>query len=533
MEKMILRGRLYLLPIFLFCLFTRLQAQPFQVFVQADSSFSNLPALHSGAVIQHQGKIIFVGGRTNGLHGFHPPLAFPTSGRNTQIQVYDPLTNTLSTGDLTQLDDSLFEPLSSSNMQFIHHGDFLYLIGGYGWNNQTNDFVTHDILIRIFLPQMLDSISSGGNLLPCFSTIHQPFFKVCGGHAKKIGDDYYIVFGHSFDGIYNRNSSSGFFVQEYKNRVHKFNLGGNATMVVMNHTEMYDSLLFHRRDYNLIPQVFSPGTMGFTAFSGVFRRDRNLPFYTPVEIRSDGTWNEVAFEQQFAHYHSATATLLDTASGSQFNLFFGGMASYAKRNGQVVYDSLVPFVSSISMMVRSAAGNYSEWLMPDTMPGLLGTNAFFLPLQGLSLIEDEIIQMDQLSSGLQQIGWIIGGIESPDPNISLSDPGLTFASSRVFRVYINNPLAGNVAEADKKIPTFHWQNPAGERFDFTVSNAPEGSASLEFIDLSGKLVFKRTVQCKAGFNRFSEQINVLPSGIYLLNLTMPGFSSKGKVFVMH
>ena len=133
----------------------------------------------------------------------------------------------------------------------------------------------------------------------------------------------------------------------------------------------------------------------------------------------------------------------------------------------------------------------------------------------------------------QQIGWIIGGIESPDPNISLSDPGLTFASSRVFRVYINNPLAGNVAEADKKIPTFHWQNPAGERFDFTVSNAPEGSASLEFNDLSGKLVFKRTVQCKAGFNRFSEQINVLPSGIYLLNLTMPGFSSKGKVFVMH
>lgn len=533
MKKMFPRARFSLFLIFLFFLFIKVQAQPFQVFVQADSSFSNIPALHSGAVIQYQGKIIFVGGRTNGLHGFHPPLAFPTSGRNTQIQVYDPLTNTLSTGDLTQLDDSLFEPLSASNMQFIHHGDFLYLIGGYGWRNQTNDFVTHDILIRIFLPQMLDSIASGGNLLPCFSTLHQPFFKVCGGHAKKIGDDYYLVFGHSFDGIYNRNSTPGFFVQEYKNRVHKFNLGGNVSMVVMNHTEMYDSLLFHRRDYNLITQLFSPGVTGFTAFSGVFRRGVNLPFYSPVEIRSDGTWNEVSFQQQFAHYHSATASLFDPNSGSQFNLFFGGMASFVKRGSQVVYDSLVPFVSSISMMARSASGTYAEWLMPDTMPSLLGTNAFFLPLQGLSLLQDEIIPMDQLSTGLQQIGWIIGGIESPDPNISLSDPGMTFASSRVFRVYINNPLAGNVSESGKKNPSFHWQNPAQDRFDFTLSNAPEGSARLEFSDLSGKRIFFRTVQCKSGFNRFSEQINELPPGIYLLNLTMPGFTCKGKVFVIH
>jgi hypothetical protein len=515
---------LYFLPFF-----SAMHAQQLQVFVQEDSSFSNLPALHSGAVVPYQDKIIFVGGRSNGLHGFHPPLAFPTGGRNTNIFVFAPLTNSLQSCDLTQLNDSLFEQLSSSNLQYVRDGDYLYILGGYGWNNQQNDFTTYDGLIRFHIPTLLDSIASQGSILPAIRVMHDPLFKVCGGHLKKVDNAFYLVFGHSFDGIYNRQDNTGFFVQHYTNRVHRFSLGGPDGMSLTNHMQWYDSLGFHRRDYNLNVQRFPDGTAGLVAFSGVFRRGVNLPYYTPVEIHSDSC-REISFNQQFAHYHSATASLYDSLQGRQYHVFLGGMASYYRKNGQVVYDSLVPFVKSISMLSRSYSGTYQEWLMNDTLPGYLGTNAFFVPLQGVPVQNEEVIRLDLLPPGVQQIGWMIGGIESPYDNISDSDPSLSVASNRVFRVYVTSTITGT-GNTTNLSPAVTWENPCSRHWDLVINQCTEGIASLKLFDLSGKQVRSAQHFLKNGCNRITENVAGLPAGMYLFALSSDRFTTNGKVFV--
>src|SRR5258705_409396 len=57
------------------------------------SAVTAAPAVHSFAFAQYNGKWIFIGGRTNGLHQFEPPFAFQIAYANHTIFVVDPLTN--------------------------------------------------------------------------------------------------------------------------------------------------------------------------------------------------------------------------------------------------------------------------------------------------------------------------------------------------------------------------------------------------------------------------------------------------------
>ena len=55
-------------------------------------SIPNAPGLQSAAVAQANGKWLFIGGRTNGLHNFGPGQDFPPQFQNTNIIVVDPKT---------------------------------------------------------------------------------------------------------------------------------------------------------------------------------------------------------------------------------------------------------------------------------------------------------------------------------------------------------------------------------------------------------------------------------------------------------
>src|SRR5688572_3640647 len=63
---------------------------PFLVDLQ-DISFPGVPALHSFAAAQSNGRWLFIGGRTNGIHSFDPlPINnFPPSQANHWVWVVD------------------------------------------------------------------------------------------------------------------------------------------------------------------------------------------------------------------------------------------------------------------------------------------------------------------------------------------------------------------------------------------------------------------------------------------------------------
>ena len=51
------------------------------------------PAIHSFSFAESNGKWLFIGGRTNGLHGFNGADAFPKQYSNVKMFVVDPVSN--------------------------------------------------------------------------------------------------------------------------------------------------------------------------------------------------------------------------------------------------------------------------------------------------------------------------------------------------------------------------------------------------------------------------------------------------------
>src|SRR5689334_1633575 len=71
------------------------------------SNLTSVPAVHSGAFGKFDHKWFFIGGRINGLHGFQPPFAFPTSNRNDSIFFVDPVADKRWSASVFSLPDSI------------------------------------------------------------------------------------------------------------------------------------------------------------------------------------------------------------------------------------------------------------------------------------------------------------------------------------------------------------------------------------------------------------------------------------------
>lgn len=503
--------------------------QYFEVEVFEWAQPHNFPGVHSGAFAQWQGKWIFLGGRTNGLHGFLPPLAFPTSGILHDIWVYDPVQRTMQTATLNNLPTSIFESVTSSNLEHYQIDSMLYLVGGYGWCDTASAFRTFPTLTALNLNHVLDSVGAGNGVTSLFRQITDQRMAVTGGNLQRIGDTFYLVFGHRFDGMYDRVDSTGFFVQHYTHQIRKFEIYDDGdSLAIDNYTAITDSPAFHRRDFNLAPHILPNGAKGLIAFSGVFQPGTEQPWYYPIRIDSAGYSLDTSFSQQFSHYQCG---LLPIALNSQTSYqFFGGMAEYffdtLQTPGQVARDTLVPFVNTMPEVVCGYVNNqfvWNEWLKSgSTLPALLGTNMYFIPDLSQNWLYGEVWDFPMVGSS-HHVGWLAGGIESPEPNLANTDPSISFASPRIFDVWVRSAIISN-SDANPLGNLQLGPNPFQDRFSIQGREIPEGNYQLELWSTDGRKL--REWQREGGKTmEWNLEVPGLANGVYLLNVEGKGYLS--------
>ncbi|MFN3800546.1 hypothetical protein [Belliella pelovolcani] len=185
-------------------------------------TITGLPGLHSYAFAQHEGKWVFIGGRLDGIHARQPFASFPEDANNTNIYVVDPENKAIWNRNISELPTSLREQLQSTNMNFIQEGDFLYFIGGYAFAPSKNDHITFPFITSINLKSLVDAIQKDTEILSSFIQIEDQRFAVTGGQMGKIGDYFYLVGGHRFDGRYNPMGNPT-FTQTYTNQIKSLN----------------------------------------------------------------------------------------------------------------------------------------------------------------------------------------------------------------------------------------------------------------------------------------------------------------------
>lgn len=421
----------------LLILTTGVKAQTNFSIVVEPYAISGLPGLHSFAAAEYGGKWVIIGGRTDGLHQRQAPFSFLSAGNNTNIYIVDPVTKHVWSATVNNLSASLKEQLQSTNMCFTGDGPNMYITGGYGYSATLGNHKTYASLIVVDLPGLINSIMNNASISPYFRQLNNPLFAITGGHMVKLGSMFLLVGGQKFDGRYNANNGPS-FTQEYSNQIRKFRIADDGVNLNISYqTNITDANELHRRDYNLTPQVFPDGRLGFTAFSGVFQYGANIPFLNTVDMDTVGYTPKFGFNQLLNHYHSGQLGIYDSVSNIMHNIFFGGMAQYYfDAGGNLIQDNEVPFVSTIAKVTRSSNGSMTETKIGD-LPGLTGSGSELILNPNLPLYPHDVIKLNQLVQDTVLVGYLVGGIESSAPNIFNFNTGTqSSASNTVYKVLL-------------------------------------------------------------------------------------------------
>lgn len=406
----------------------------FSVLVQP-YSIPNLPGLHSFAAAQYDGKWIIIGGRKDGLHLRQPFNSFPSADNNTNIYVVDPINKAVWSTSVNSLSTSIAEQLQSTNMNFCFDSTKFYIAGGYGFSATNNNHITYPSLVVIDMQGLVNAVINNQPIANYFKQITNNFFAITGAQMAKQGDMFLMVGGHRFDGRYNPNNG-GSFTQSYTNQIRKFKIVDNGTNISISiQNSITDANELHRRDYNMVPQVFPNGKLGYTAFSGVFQVAANLPYLNSVDIDTIGYNPNSTFSQQLNHYHSGKLGVYDAVTNQMHSLFFGGMAQYFyDAGGNLIQDNNVPFVTTIGKVTRYANGIMLETKMGD-LPGFIGSGAELFVNLSLPHYTNEVIQLNNISQDTILAGYLVGGIESSAANIFTINTGTqSNASSAVYTI---------------------------------------------------------------------------------------------------
>jgi len=510
-----------LLFIFCFICFNKLSSQngampPFTLQIEAINN-TNVPGLHSFAFAKSTDKWLFIGGRTNGLHGINSNDGFPPEHKNNAVIVVDTTTWTYYSADLNQLPKTIADPMRSTNMQYIQDGNYLYMIGGFGYDSTFNMYVTFPILTAIHVNDMINAVI---NAQPITSTIRQVVdtnLAVCGGELGKLGNDFYLLFGHNFGGRYS-DPPTPLFTQQYTDRIKKFNLSDNGTTIALsNYSYQIDTTNFHRRDLNVGPIVEPNGNLSLEAYGGVFRKDSTLPFREPIKITSTGTTVNTAYKQVMSQYTSGLIPIYDSVTQTMFTTFLGGISLYDYNHftNTAIRDSLVPFIDDITTLTEHGNGTMEETVLPTILNGRLGSNAKFIPNLNLSHYANEVINFRNLPNTKTLLGYMFGGIRAQSANL-----GTTIANDTVYRIYITANLSVGIADKNNIIQNaILFPNPANQSTTLLFNLMETQQIQIFLTDIIGKKIMDVSNEL---FQKGNQQITIdtskLSSGIYFCKI---------------
>lgn len=489
-----------------------------------DVSFDGLPGVQSFAAGQYDNKWLIIGGRTDGLHRRQPWASFWEQDNNKNIFVIDPAAQQVWSADMSALPPTIYEQLQSTNMSFEQRGEVLYIIGGYGYAASADMHLTHPFLTAVNLPEVMAAVINGEPLTPHFRQIQDARLQVTGGYLGNMQNYFYLVGGQKFMGLYNPmgpNHGPG-FVQEYTNQIRKFRIADDGqNLSIEDYSAVTDSLELHRRDYNLAAQVFPDRSLGFTAFSGVFQYEVNLPWLNTVDILEDSYVANHNFNQYLNQYHTAHLSAYDWEQNLMYTVFFGGISRFRPdASGNLIDDQQVPFVHTISLVERNADGQMTERKIGE-MPALMGSGAEFLPNPALEQYENGVINLNSLEGEDILLGYVFGGIESTQSNIFFFNTGeQSTASNRLFAIRLTKATTQST-DRPSLVNDFNvFPNPNREdRFTVSLTLTQKANLTLDLLNNYGSILRSEMISepLDPGEHEMKLRLNY-PPGLYYLRL---------------
>lgn len=437
---------------------------PFTFSVREAATQPGAPALQSFAIGRADGLWLLVGGRRNGFHRTSDrESTFPSAWANDSLYVVDVAGGRTWSAPLPSQYRML---LRVNNMEHVQEGSWLYVVGGYGSNCDTDDrtcYQTYPNLTAINVPAVIRGVQGrdAGAIASGIVTVRDERMRVTGGGLRRIGDTFYLVMGQNYDSIY-----KGGYTGKYTEQVRSFQVANVGGVVQIQNYRAYSdpngggpASQWHRRDLNVVETVWGDGTPGIAVYGGVFTPGGGAwlnPMY--VSQPSGGGGAAVSVDTRFAMrmspYECAQVLMYDPGSRTMYTTLMGGLTDwYYNAAGQLVQsniDNWLPWTAAITTLARGANGATTEAVQPANMqlPLRMGGNGVFVPAGNLATYggTHEVLDYSKLPAGDSVlVGWMYGGIRATADQASEFNP--TFANSKVYEVWMNRTPAAVSAAA--------------------------------------------------------------------------------------
>lgn len=395
-----------------------------------------LPGLQSFAWAIQGSNLLLIGGRTEGFHGItNDDTTFKVRKANDSIFVINLQNYTYHALPINTKDPFFFQ-FASSNMEFKQDGDTLYIVGGFGVNDTTSiqSNYTFSRIVAISVSGMIRQVLSRGNPANAIlGSASSPSLAVTGGELIRQNGIFYLMFGQKYTGTYDFNRSG-----TYTSAVRSFRFSNNTITGI---SSLVDTINLRRRDLNVAP-VYQQNGWIYAGYGGVFTS--NLGSYDhPVYLSLNAGRAQLrvdALTQVTNQYECAKAFLYDPASNTNFTILFGGIGEYqydpiSRKWVYGDHGAMLPFVNTITQFVYQNGRSQQRIQLPPgqpTMPGLVGTDAIFIPYPSL-VLADHTIDMSKIGTRTTVIGVIYGGIRSIKP--TSSGPYPTSLNKAIYKVY--------------------------------------------------------------------------------------------------
>lgn len=452
-------------------------------------SIDGFPGLHSGVVAGSPEKLVVLGGRRNGLHGFpdgHDAAkgpSFPKTEANDTIYVLDlPNKKLLGSAPVGSLPVKVANQFKATNLQYELLNGWLYIMGGYGPDAKKGTLTTLGYVTVVNFDALAEAVINKKPLDAAFVAANIVQFDhlalaITGGDLEVLpdtsgGTSFILAFGQQYDGEY--TPGGGLVNQNYSDgvRVFQFDYPPNSTKpsklnfltAVPNPpgTQMDPENQYHRRDLTVKASLDAAGNRRLVAYGGVFKGGRLEGFLNPVFVGSGSKTVTLTVNsnttQLLSQYDTGSIQLFDNRSGSAtvYTTFFGGISQYYwdAATNTLKRDALnlpavdgLPFINSISTLEMPTANDTGfqylhtgqtfppAWAVPScsNVPATYGgTESKFVIATGVPLATEGLIQLSGITT-TSIVGYMVGGIASTAPYPA----GATCASNMFYQVTLN------------------------------------------------------------------------------------------------
>ncbi len=497
--------------LFILCFgFTSASAQSVPFFLDLQEvNAPDLPAIHSFAKAQSGDKWLIVGGRIDGLHSLFPNLSFSFSEQNNNIFVIDTSTWNMWQSSLYNTLYQVRQSLSATNTEFFQRGNYLYVIGGFGYDSLNDEKKTFSTLTALDVNGLINEIVNGGNSLTQYiRQISDTMFTITGGKMQNIGDKLYLAGGQNFSGLYTK-LNAGLYVQHYTNSITSFDLADDGVnLLASNFIMNVDTENLHRRDLNAAPWISENNEEGFGVYGGVFQYDHNTPYQNPIYVTQGGNEIDFSFEQKMSQYQCPVIPLYDSVTNDMYSIFVAGMSLYYLDSATqtLTEDTLVPFIKDISTLIHHANGTTDEVLLPIQFPELGGTNAEFFQNASLEQYENGVIKLRTFTEPTL-LGYIFGGMTSIAGN-----DGVTSPSNKCYRVILEPDFGSNTTSITSEKKWRLYPNPSSDAVQLILKFPSSELSEVKIVDALNHEMMK--MYLPVSFTRIKIDTRNFPAGIY-------------------